>query len=102
MRHMLDAARAIARHMRDRTRQDLEGDELLPLAIVRLLEIAGEAARSVSEETRSHYALIPWNAIAGTRNRLIHGYFNVDMDVVWAIVQNDIPQLIVELEKAVG
>ena len=75
---------------------------MLALAVVRLLEIAGEAARSVSQKTRSRISTIPWRDISGTRDRLIHGYVDVNLDIVWSIVTQDLPPLIAELEKLVA
>lgn len=67
-------------------------------AIIRNLEILGEAAKLLSNETKSNYSKIPWKDIAGTRNKLIHDYFGVNIDVVWSIIKNDIPLLKKELE----
>lgn len=97
LHHMLDAAERVLEHTRGKTREDLERDDLLSLAIVRLLEMIGEAARAVSPEMRSCYPSVPWKEIAGTRDRLIHGYFNVDLDIVWAIVSDDLPMLVSKL-----
>jgi uncharacterized protein with HEPN domain len=95
---MLDAARKAVGFTKDRSRKDLDEDEMLSLALVRLLEIIGEAARFVPEEIRNTHPKVPWREIASTRNRLIHGYFAVDLDVIWAIVKQDIPPLINQLE----
>jgi len=102
LRHMLDAARRAMDFTQGRERSDLESDEQLSLALVRLLEILGEAARNVSEDLRNDYPDIPWRQIAGTRDRLIHGYFDVDLDIVWQIVSNDLPVLAAQLEKALS
>lgn len=67
--------------------------------MTRLLEIIGEAARQVSEPTRNEFAEIPWAQLAGTRNRLIHAYFDVDLEVVWNIVQSAVPRLVVDLQR---
>ena len=75
---------------------------MLSLAIVRLLEIAGEAATHVSEPVQDALPGIPWQQITGARNRLIHGYFDVDLDIVWAIVQDDLPPLIAQLERVLA
>ena len=99
MRHMLDAAKEAVSFMTDRTRSDLDTDSMLALATVRLLEIMGEAANAVTEETRQKNPQIPWRQITGTRNRLIHGYYHVDMEIVWQIVKQDLPPLIANLEK---
>ena len=99
LRHMLEAAQKAVLFAANRTRQDLDADEQFALALTRLLEIIGEAAGSVSDHVRTHNPTIPWRAIIGTRNRLIHGYFDVDLDVLWHIVAHDLPVLIAELER---
>ena len=99
MRHMLDAGRKAIEFTRGCKRADLDGDEKLALSIVRLLEILGEAANNVSDEWQQQYPEIPWRQIGGTRNRLIHGYFDVDLDVVWKIVSKDLPTLVAQLDS---
>jgi len=98
LRHMLDAARKARAFMEGRTRDDLDSDEMLMLAIVRLLEILGEAAKAVPDEIKQQRSDIPWRQISGTRDRLIHGYYSVDLDIVWMIVDQDLPPLIQALE----
>ena len=90
LRHMLEAAQKVQQFTRNSTRKDLDTDEKLSLAIVRLLEICGEAAKAVSA-IKDAKLQVPWSQIGRTRDRLIHGYFNVDMDIVWQIVVADIP-----------
>ena len=102
LRHMLDAAKRAIEFMQGRAKSDLESDEQLSLAVVRLLEILGEAAKNVSEDLRKDYPDIPWRQIAGTRDRLIHGYFDVDLDIVWQIISTDLPVLVAQLEKALS
>ncbi len=99
LRHMLDAAHKARRFVQGRERSDLETDEMLSLAIVRLLEIVGEAATQVSEPVQAALRGIPWRQMTGARNRLIHGYFDVDLDIIWAILQDDLPPLIAQLEQ---
>lgn len=99
LRHMFDAAAKVAQFTEGRTRSDLEKDEKLAFALVRLLEIIGEAANQTSEEFRISHSEMPWRSMTATRNRLIHGYFDVDLDVVWAISSQDIPSLITHLKK---
>ncbi len=99
LRHMRDHAREAVQLALGRARADLDADRSFNLATTRLLEIIGEAAARVPQATRDHYPQIPWSAIAGMRNRLIHGYDEVDFDVLWDVVQYDLPALIVELEK---
>ena len=102
LRHMLDAAQKARYLLRGRTRDEVERDETLTLALVRLLEIIGEASKNVSSETRQRHSRIPWKEIGGTRDRLIHGYFDVDWDILWHILTADLPPLILELEKAIA
>ena len=102
LHHMLDAARKTRQFIQGRIREDLERDEQLTLAVIRLLEIIGEAAKNVSLETQQQYPDIRWKEIGGTRNRLIHGYFDVDLDILWQILTSDLPPLISVLEKAVA
>ena len=85
-----------------KTRQDLDRDRLLNLALTRLLEILGEAANRVPEDIRTQYPDLPWLQMIAVRNRLIHGYDSVDFDILWAIIQNDLPNLIIRLEDILG
>ena len=71
-------------------------------AIIRNIEILGEATKLLSEKAKEKYPNVPWKDIAGTRDKLIHDYFGVNIDVVWSIVRNDIPLLNKEIEKADG
>lgn len=96
---MLDAAEKALSFTRGSGRPDLDKNEQLALATVRLIEMIGEAAAKVTTETREAHPGIPWNDIVGTRNRLIHAYEDVDLDVVWEIVRMDIPDLVTQLQK---
>lgn len=100
LRHMLDHAREAVSMVRGKTRADLDTDRKLNLALVRLLEIIGEAAGRISKEDRDRYSNIPWAEIVCLRNRLIHGYDEVDFDILWQIVTTDLPPLIKHLEKS--
>jgi len=100
LRHMLDAAQKAVEFTENCSRIDLDNDEKLTLSIVRLLEILGKAAKNVSQECRQEHPSIQWREIAGTRDRLIHGYFDVDLNIVWKIVSDDLPSLVAQLEKA--
>ncbi len=101
LRHMLDFARKAVAHCQGRTRSDLDNDELLALALARLRELIGEATKSVSAEKRAQITDIPWREITGTRDRLIHAYPDVNLDIVWNTVIEDLPPLIAALEKAI-
>ena len=96
---MLDAARKVSNVIAGRSRSDLEADDLLALALTKLVEIIGEAAKNVSAARRERYPQVPWKQMAATRDRLIHGYFDVDLDVLWEIVSGDLPSVVPELEE---
>jgi len=101
LRHMLDHAREAIVLAENKTRKDLDRDRLLELALVRLLEIVGEAASRVPQEECVKYPEIPWAQIVGLRNRLIHGYDAVDLDILWQIITQDLPPLVATLEMIV-
>ncbi len=99
---MLDAAREALSFLEGRSRDDLAGDRLFLLAVVKEIEIIGEAASQISGETRSEAAGIPWPKIVAMRNRLTHAYFEWDLDAVWPALTNSLPPLITELERVLG
>jgi uncharacterized protein with HEPN domain len=101
-RHMLDHAREAMALVQGKTRADLDTDRLLNLALVRLLEIIGEAANRIPEEEQARHTEIPWPQIVSLRNRLIHGYDSVDFDILWQIVTEDLPPLVISLETIVS
>jgi len=101
VRHILDAARQATRLAAGRSRVDLDTDVTLNLSLVRLLEIIGEAAQGVTPTCREAYPDVPWHKMAGMRNRLIHAYFDVNLDVVWQTVTQDLPPLIERLQDIV-
>ena len=68
-------------------------------AIVRNIEIIGEAANNITDKTKDNYNLIPWNKIKGTRNRLIHNYSGVNLDILWNIIKEDIPDLYMQIKQ---
>ncbi len=99
---MLDHALEAIAMTEGKTRADLDGDRQLNLALVRLLEIVGEAATRIPEEDQARYADIPWPEVISLRNRLIHGYDTVDFDILWQIVNQDLPRLIESLKRVLG
>jgi uncharacterized protein with HEPN domain len=102
LRHMLDHAKEAVDLLAGKEKIDLASGRVLELALVRLVEIVGEAANRLSSEDQSRYPSIPWKAIVGMRNRLVHGYDAIDLDVLWDTVKVDLPQLIDELEQILG
>jgi len=99
---MLDSAREAQGFAHGRQRSDLDHDRMLTLSLVKCVEIIGEAASKVSDETREAYSALPWVDIVGMRNRLIHGYFDIDLDRVWDTVNDDLPMLVAKLEPIVS
>jgi len=94
IRHMRDAVDKVLRYTEGSSRQGLQDDEMLRLAITKLVEIVGEAAKRVSEPTRNAHPSVPWSAAARMRDRLTHHYFDVDLDVLWATITEDFPPLL--------
>lgn len=95
---MLDAAHSALRFTEGHCREDLDTDQMLRFALLRALEIVGEAAAQVSEAARDAFPQLPWREIVGMRHRLIHAYFDVDLDRVWDTVTHSVPALIEQLE----
>ncbi|HOD50395.1 MAG TPA: DUF86 domain-containing protein [Candidatus Hydrogenedentes bacterium] len=102
IQHMLDAAEQAVSFIEGRERNDLETDPQLRLALLRALEILGEAASRVTAGTRGAYPRIPWRRMANTRNRLIHAYFDIDLDIVWTTATQSVPRLVLMLREILG
>lgn len=98
IRHMLDAIKETLCFSKGKGRNDLEENRMLTMAIIKELEIIGEAASKITSEFKAIQSHIPWLDIVGMRNRLTHGYFDVDLDLVWTTVQDDLPLLLEQLE----
>jgi uncharacterized protein with HEPN domain len=99
---MLDHAKEAAELIAGKDKVELQHNRVLELALIRLVEIVGEASAKVSSETQAKYPSIPWSQVIGMRNRLIHGYDSVDLDVLWDTIEVDLPPLIAEIEKIIG
>ena|ERR1700722_205271 len=98
LKHMLEAAYICLEFVGNKNRVDFENDKMLCFAVIRALEIFGEAASHISKSFQSKHPMIQWRAITGMRNRLIHAYFDIDYDIVWQALTYEIPKLIPELE----
>lgn len=94
LRHTLDSAQKARAFSQGKSRADLDKDELLTLALIRLLEIIGEAAAGISAESQIQQPQILWRNIVSMRNRLIHAYFAINLDIVWQAIERDLPLLI--------
>ncbi|MBM3811242.1 MAG: DUF86 domain-containing protein [Acidimicrobiia bacterium] len=102
IQHILDAASEVAAFIDGRAAEDLSSDRMLLLALVKEIEIIGEAATQISEELRGSSPEIPWAKIKGMRNRLIHAYSDVNVDLIWSTVVSDLPQLVRALSNVLA
>lgn len=98
IRHMFEAANDALTFATGRQRSDLDSDRQMLLSIVKSIEIIGEAASKVSTSAQQKHPDIPWHAIVTMRHRLVHGYFDIDHEVVWQTLLTDIPTLLRQLE----
>lgn len=101
LRHMVEAVQEAMGHAAGRSRGDLDSDRQFEHTLIRLIEIIGEAAGRLSPTTRDLAPELPWLNMVSMRNRLIHGYDQVDLDMVWNTVTLDLPALIPQLERLV-
>jgi len=99
LRHMLDAAREAVTFVQGRRRADLDSDRMLALSLVKEIEIIGEAANQIAKTAREELPEIPWADIIGMRNRLVHAYFDINLEILWQTVEQDLPPLIRALER---
>ena len=93
VRHICDAATQLAEYVGGHRREDLGRDPLLRDGLIRQVEVVGEAAPHLSQEFRRRHPEAPWPDIVGMRHRLIHGYFNVNLDLLWETAVRDAPEL---------
>ena len=98
---MLLSARDAVEFVSGITYADFEASRLRQNAVLKSLEIIGEAASRVSADLRETLGNIPWGEIVGMRNRIVHAYFETDIEIVWKVVQEELPTLIVQLERIV-
>lgn len=101
LKHIRDAVMITIDFIKSRNRDDLDNDQMLSLALVRLIEIIGEAANNISLSCQNNYPQIPWREMIGMRNRIVHAYFEVDLDVVWQVIIDDLPRLLRWINQAI-
>ncbi len=99
--HMKEAAREALSFVKNSNRNDLDHNRMLTLSIVKCVEIIGEAASRMSKNRQSELPNIPWAQMISMRNRLTHAYFDINLDIVWSTVTEDLPILLAELEAIV-
>ena len=97
IRHIVDAVNAAIRFTQGRRREDLEKDEILVFALIHALQIVGEAASKVSSETRDTHPENPWGVVIGMRHRLVHAYFDVNLDILWTTATSAAPAFLAQL-----
>ena len=95
---MLEAAERACSYCQAMSYESFLDDERTQDAVIRNIEILGEAAKNISEDSRQKYDDILWKNIAGMRDKLIHDYFGVNLDIVWNVIQTDLPSLISQLK----
>jgi len=98
LRHMIEAAQEAVGYVEGLTREAFDSQRPLQHSVVRCIEVIGEAASRISSELRNAYPTIPWQDMTGMRNRLIHAYFDLDLDLVWQTVNEELPNLIPQLD----
>lgn len=102
VRHMLDAIARLQRHIEDKKWEDFESTEVIQDAVIRQLEILGEAAGQISRETCARFPDIPWPRITGLRHRLIHDYLGVDLRMVWRVASVEVAKISAPLQSMLG
>ena len=93
IKHILESVKAIEEFSENLDEEELHSNRLKQSAIVREIEIIGEASKNISEKIKEKYPKIPWRKIIGTRDKLIHHYFGVDLGAVWNVIKDKIPEL---------
>lgn len=102
LRHLREAAEKAVALAGQASRSHLDEDEVLRLALTKLVEIVGEAAKQVGSETRAEYPEVPWTAAARMRDRLVHHYFDIDVDILWTTITEELPKLLEALSSEEG
>ena len=93
LRHIATETAFILKYTAGKSKENFISDDLLCHAVVRSIEVIGEAAKKVDPDFKVEYPQIEWKKMAGTRDKMIHDYFGVDLEIVWDIVENKIPDL---------
>lgn len=97
--HILDSIAAIEQFSKNITKNELESNRLKRSAIIKEIEIIGEAVKNISQSLKNKHKEIEWKDIAGTRDKMIHHYFGIDINIVWDIVKKDLPILKKQIQQ---
>ncbi|MFX0001794.1 MAG: DUF86 domain-containing protein [Candidatus Hodarchaeota archaeon] len=101
VKHIRDAIELILKYTEELNKSSFSSKKMVQDAVIREIEIIGEASKNISMKYREKFSDIPWKAIVGMRDKLIHGYFNVDIDKVWEVIIKDIPNLRKNIERII-
>jgi len=93
LRHILDSINSIVKYLEGISFEIYMKDELIQDGVIHRLEIIGEASRNTSQDFREQYSEIPWSQIISLRNRIVHAYFNINLNTIWSIIQDELPYL---------
>jgi uncharacterized protein with HEPN domain len=99
--HMLEVSRKAINAIHGKDRRAFDEDYILQMGLTHLIQIIGESANRVSPQFQHAHPEVPWHRVVGTRHRIVHDYMNVDEDVVWEVVVNDLPALTILLENLI-
>ena len=98
LRHILDETNFVLKNTSGKSKEEILNDDVLIRAVVRSLEIIGEATKKIHPDFKLLHPSVSWKEMAGTRDKLIHDYFGVDYDIVWDIIENNLPDLKIQSE----
>lgn len=101
LKHIRDAIDDIEVSVRSISKEEFKNSKDTKDAIIRRIQVIGEATKNISKELKEKYSDIEWSKIAGTRDIIVHAYFNVDLDIVWDIIQKDMPDLKEKIKKVI-
>ena len=101
LHHILDAIKKIEKYIQGIDEEAFKKNDLVQDGVIRQIEIIGEAVKRLSDDLTSQSAHVPWQDVAGMRDKLIHDYFGVDIDTVWLTVKKDIPDLKEEIKRII-
>jgi uncharacterized protein with HEPN domain len=96
---ILDGVEKIKRYTREMTYEEFVDDPKTVDAVLRNFEVIGEAAKNVPDDIRQEYSDVPWSEMAGMRDKLIHGYASVELQIVWSTIQDEVPALGTQIES---